>query len=399
MRVRLVNAVITLLAGVAAATSTSAQTPFRIGVVNDQSGVYQDVTGPGQAIAARMAVEDFGGKVLGRPIEVVVANDQNKPDIGATAVRRWFDAEGVSAVIGGGNSAVAAAILTVARERGRPFMIVGAGNPDFYGKLCTPYTTQWAYDTYSAAQSTGSYLSQGGGSWFFITTDYAFGHALERDTTAVVNASGGKVLGSVKVPLNTADWSSFLMQAQSSGAKTIGLAVAGADLINVVKQANEFGLTRGGQRLAAMIALATDVVALGPEASAGLIGSESFYWNANEATRAWSRRWMAQRPGKVPHMLIAYAYSATLHYLKAVQSVGSDDPKAVVARMKEMPVEDFNNHGVAIRADGRVMNPSLILRAHPPKDDPLDVMEVLATVPGDKLYRPIAGNGCTMAGG
>lgn len=396
---RCVNAALCLLATVLAAGGAAAQAPFRIGVSNDQSGVYEDVTGPGQAIAVRMAVADFGGKVLGRPIEVLVADDLNKPDVATTTVRRWFDTEGVSAVVGGGNSAVAGAIVAVAKEHAKAFMIVGAGNPDLYGKLCTPFTTIWAYDTFSAAASTGGYLSRAGGSWFFITADYTFGHALERDTTAVVTASGGKVLGSVSVPLGTADWSSYLLRAQASGADTIGLAVAGADLINAVKQAQEFGIGKKGQRLAAMIALTTDVVALGPQASTGLIASESFYWNQNDATRAWARRWMAQRPGKVPHMLMAYAYTATLHYLKAVQAAGTDDAATVVARMKGMPVEDFNNHGVTIRADGRVMNPTLILRARPSSGDPLDVMEILATEPGDRLYRPIAGNGCKMAGG
>ena len=375
-----------------------AQSPFRIGVSNDQSGVYQDVTGPGQAIAVRMAVADFGGSVLGRKIEVLVADDQNKPDVATAVVRRWFDVEGVSAVVGGGNSAVAGAIQAVAREKARAFMIVGAGNPDLYGKFCSPFSTIWAYDTHSAAVSTGKFLSEGGGSWYFITTDYAFGAALERDTTGVVLASGGTVTGSVKVPLNTADWSSYLIRAQASGAKTIGLAVAGADLINVVKQAHEFGITQGGQRLAAMIALSTDVVALGPQASSGLIASESFYWNMNDNTRAWARRWMAERPGKLPHMLMAYAYSATLHYLKAVQAAGTDDAATVVARMKSMPVEDFNNSGVVIRADGRVLNPTYILRARPSAGDPQDVMEVIGRIPGDQLYRPIAGNGCTMAG-
>lgn len=377
-----------------------AQTPFRIGVSNDQSGVYQDVTGPGQAIAVRMAVQDFGGKVLGRPIEVLVADDQNKPDVAGGTVRRWFDAEGVSAIVGGGNSATSGAIQAVAREKERAFMIVGAGNPDFYGKNCSPFSTIWAYDTYSAAASTGRFLSENGGSWFFITTNYAFGVALERDTASIVEASGGTVIGSVKAPLNTSDWSSFLLQAETSGAKTIGLAVAGADLTNAVKQANEFGITRGGQRrLAAMIALTTDVLALGPQASAGLVASESFYWNMNDATRTWARRWMAQRPGKVPHMLIAYAYTATLHYLKAVQAAGTDDAAKVLAQMKAMPVDDFNNHGVTIRADGRVLNHTYILRARPSSGDPMDVMEVIGTIPGDQLYRPLAGNGCTFAGG
>jgi branched-chain amino acid transport system substrate-binding protein len=336
-----------------------------------------------------MAVADFGGHVLGRPIEVLSADDQNKPDIAGTNARRWIDEDGVVAIVGGGNSSTAAAILSVAREKLCPFMIIGAGNPEFTRSLCCPVSTQWAYDTYSAASSTGRFLSGKGGAWFFITADYAFGLALERDVTSVVTASGGKVVGSVKVPLNTADWSAALLAAQASGADTIGLAIAGTDLIGAVKQAGEFGLT-GTRRVAAMIALVSDIVPMGVEAAQGLIASEAFYWDRDEASRAWTARWTAQRPSKVPNMFQAYAYSAALHYLRAVQASGSVDGQRVVAAMKATPVEDFNNHAVTIRADGRVMNPTLILRVKKPSDVKarFDVFEVLGEVSGAQLYRP-----------
>ena len=375
-------------------------TPFRIAVSGDMSGMYQDVSGPGQVVAVRMAVQDVGGYVLGRPIEVLSADDQNKADVASATVRRWFDEEDVAAIVGGGNSSTAAAILGVARDKHKPFMIVAAGNPEFTRSLCSPISTQWAYDTYSAAASTGRFLSSKGGSWFFITADYAFGHALERDVTSVVSEAGGRVVGSVKVPLNTADWSSALLAAQSSGAETIGLAVAGTDLIGAVKQAGEFGLT-GTHRVAAMIALVSDIVPMGVAAAQGLIASESFYWDRDAASRAWTVRWTSQRPGKVPNMFQAYAYTAALHYLRAVQAAGTDDGPTVVAAMKRMPVDDFNNHAVVIRADGRVMNPTFILRVKKPSDmaGQFDVFDVLGEVPGAQLYRPADVAACPLAAG
>ena len=392
-----------LIAGtVAFAASAHAQDrPYRIAVSGDMSGMYQDVSGPGQVAAVRMAAEEFGGTVLGRRIEVLSADDQNKPDVAGTTARRWFDQDGVSAIVGGGNSSTAAAILAAAREKARPFHIVAAGNPDFTGRLCSPISTQWAYDTFSAASSAGRFLSKDGGSWFFVTVDYAFGAALERDVTSVVRAAGGTVVGSVKAPLNTADWSSYLLQAQASKAGTIALAVAGTDLIGAVKQAAEFGITRPGgpQKIAALIALVSDIVPMGVEAAQGVIASESFYWDRDDATRAWTKRWSAQRPNKAPNMFQAYAYTAALHHLKAVQAVGRDDGPAIVAAMKAMPVDDFNNRGVRIRADGRAMNPTLILRVKAPGAvrHGTDVFEILGEVPGDQLYRTPEMGGCSLA--
>lgn len=376
--------------------------PIRIGVTADMSGTFVDTTGPGQTVGAQLAVDDFGGRLLGRPIQVLQADDQNRPDIGNTTARRWLDTEGVDVILGGGNSAVANAILQVARERGRSFLIVGAGNPDFSGRMCSPISTHWAFDTFAQAASTGEYLARdaAGGSWFFVTADYAFGHALERDTTRVVQAAGGRVLGSVRVPLGTTDYSSFLVQAQASRASVIGLATAGQDLVNAVKQAAEFGLARpgSGRRLAGLSLLANDVPGIGLAAAQGLIASESFYWDMNDGTRAFARRFQQRRPNRMPNMLHAGAYSAALHWLKAAQAEGSTDGAAVTRRMKAMPVEDFNNAGIAIRPDGRVLHAMHILRAKTPdaSRERFDAMEVIGTLPGERVFRPAAEGGCTL---
>jgi branched-chain amino acid transport system substrate-binding protein len=375
--------------------------PIRIGVTADMSGTFVDTTGPGQTVATQLAVEDFGGTLLGRPIQVLQSDDQNRPDIGNTTARRWYDAEGVDVIIGGGNSAVANAILQVARERARAFLIVGAGNPDFSGRMCSPISTHWAYDTFAQAASTGDYPSRaaGGGGWFFITADYAFGHALERDTTRVVQAAGGRVLGSVRVPLGTTDYSSFLLQAQAARPAIVGLATAGQDLVNAVKQAAEFGLARPGSniRVAGLSLLANDVPGIGLAAAQGLIASESFYWDMNDGTRDFTRRFQARRP-RMPNMLHAGCYSAAMHWMRAVAAEGSLDGAAVTRRMKATPVNDFNNRDIAIRPDGRVLHTMHILRAKTPaaSRDRLDAMEVIATLPGERVFRPAAEGGCTL---
>ena len=375
--------------------------PFVIGVSGDFSGPYIDVSGPGQLISAQLAVEDFGGKVLGRPIVLRSADDQNRPDIASANARRWFDVDGAEAVVGGGNSTTAFAVLTAARQAGRTFLVVGAGNPDFSGKECSPISTQWAYDTHAQAAATGAYLSRGAaGSWFFITADYAFGHALERDTGQAVTAAGGRVLGSVRAPLGTSDFSSFLLQAQGSRASVIGLAVAGQDLINAIKQAGEFGLvSTGGQRLAGLSLMSNDIVGIGLSSAEGLVASESFYWDRTEETRAWTRRFHARLKDRIPNMVHAATYSAVLHYLRAVEAAGTADARIVNARMRDMPVNDFNNRNVRIRRDGRVLNPMYILRVKAPaaSKDRFDVQEVVATLPAEQVFRSAEEAGCRLA--
>lgn len=375
--------------------------PFVIGVSGDFSGPYIDVSGPGQLISAQLAVEDFGGKVLGRPIVLRSADDQNRPDIASANARRWFDVDGAEAVVGGGNSTTAFAVLTAARQAGRTFLVVGAGNPDFSGKECSPISTQWAYDTHAQAAATGAYLSRGAaGSWFFITADYAFGHALERDTGRAVTAAGGRVLGSVRAPLGTSDFSSFLLQAQGSRASVIGLAVAGQDLINAIKQAGEFGLvSTGGQRLAGLSLMSNDIVGIGLSSAEGLVASESFYWDRTEETRAWTRRFHARLKDRIPNMVHAATYSAVLHYLRAVEAAGTADARTVNARMRAMPVNDFNNQNVRIRRDGRVLNPMYILKVKSPRasKDRFDVQEVVATLPAEQVFLSAEEAGCRLA--
>lgn len=385
-----------------APASAEAPRPFVIGVSGDFSGPYVDVSGPGQLIAAQLAVEDFGGKVLGRPIVLRSADDQNRPDIASANARRWFDLDGAEAVVGGGNSTTAFAVLTAARQAGRTFLVVGAGNPDFSGKECSPISTQWAYDTHAQAAATGVYLSRGqaAGSWFFITADYAFGHALERDTGQAVTAAGGRVVGSVRAPLGTSDFSSFLLQAQGSRATVIGLAVAGQDLINAIKQAGEFGLvSTGGQRLAGLSLMSNDIVGIGLSSAEGLVASESFYWDRTEETRAWTRRFHARLKDRIPNMVHAATYSAVLHYLRAVAAAGTADARAVNARMRDMPINDFNNQNVRIRRDGRVLNPMYILRVKAPaaSKDRFDVQEVVATLPAEQVFLSAEQAGCRLA--
>ena len=382
--------------------SGHAAEPIRLAVSADMSGPYVDTTGPGQTVAAQLAIEDFGRMALCRPIELLSADDGNKPDIASSTARRWFDAESVAAIIGGGNSATALGILTVAREKNRAFMIVGAGNPDFAGKNCSPISTQWAFDTYAQAATTGQYLVKQARAetWFFLTADYAFGHALERDTSRVVVENGGKVLASIKSPLGTFDFSSYLVRAQASGESIIGLAIAGQDLIGAVKQASEFGVGRGAsaQRLAGLSLLSSDIVGMGLENAQGLIASEAFYWDLDEGTRAFTKRFMERRPGKMPNMLHAHVYSAVTHYLKAVTVVGSTDARAVVAKMKATPVDDFVNKSIRVREDGRVLNNMHVIRVKAPAQSkgPFDVVDVVASLPGEQVFRSAAEGGCAV---
>jgi branched-chain amino acid transport system substrate-binding protein len=382
--------------GLLRAQSTSK--PVLIGLLSDMSGPYRDVGGPGNKVAAELAIEDFGGSVLGRPIEVIQADNQDKPDIAGALAREWIDNKGVDVLGDGSASSSGLAIQQVAREKKKTFLITGPASSDFTGKQCSPYGMHFAYDTYALAKGTGGTLTKAGGdSWFFITADYAFGYALERDTIAAVQKAGGKVLGTVRAPLGTPDFSSFLLQARASGAKVIGLANAGTDTQNCIKQAAEFGLSADGTRMATLLMQITDVNSLGQKTAEGLVFTDSFYWDMTDATRAWSKRYMAKMTTP-PGLLHAGNYCATTHWLKAVKAVGSTDAEAVVAKMKATPVNDFYNKDVKIREDGRVMHEMYLWQVKPPSEakHEFDFCKLLATIPADEAWRPLADGGCPL---
>src|SRR6266478_8740207 len=332
---------IALIAATATAHAQISDGIVKIGVMNDQSGTYADISGPGSTTAARLAVEDFGAAKKGLKVEIVVADHLNKPDVGSSIARQWYDAEKVDVIVDVPTSSVALAINQITRDKGKAFLVSGAASSDLTGKACSPNTIHWTYDTWALAHGTGSAIVKTGGkSWFFLTADYAFGHALERDTEEVVVKEGGKVLGKVRHPLNTQDFSSFLLQAQSSKAQIIGLANAGGDTTNAIKQAAEFGIVKGGQKLAGLLVCVTDVHALGLPTAQGLIFTESFYWDYNDQTRAWAKKFAERNRGIHPTMIHAGVYAAVLHYLKAVDALKTDDGTKVITKMKEMPTDD-----------------------------------------------------------
>jgi branched-chain amino acid transport system substrate-binding protein len=373
----------------------------KIGVLNDQSGLYADTTGPGSVTAARMAVEKFGGTVLGKPIEVVFADHQNKPDIGSAIANQWIDTEKVDVIVDVPTSSVALAVQEITRTKNRVHLNSGAGTSDLTGKACSPTGVHWTYDTYALANGTGtSIVKEGGDSWFFITADYAFGHALEKDTTAAVTAAGGKVVGGVKTPFpGTTDFSSFLLQAQRSGAKVVGLANAGGDSINSIKQAGEFGLMAGGQKLAGLLVGIRDVHSLGLSVAQGLIITEGFYWDLNDETRAWSKTFADRSGGRMPTQIQAGVYSAVLHYLKAIDAAKTDEAKAVVAKMKEMPVNDFFAKNGKLREDGRMVHTMYLAQVKKPEESkgPWDYYKIIKEIPGDQAFRPMDPKyGCSL---
>jgi branched-chain amino acid transport system substrate-binding protein len=389
------------LAAAAFATAARADdVSVKIGVLSDMSSLYADTTGPGSLVAAQMAVKDFDPSAHGMKVEVVSGDHQNKPDIGANIARQWFDVDHVDAIVDVPNSGVALAVNEVVREKNKVFLVSGAAISDLTGTKCSPNTVHWTYDTWMLANSTGkSVVKTGGDSWFFLTADYAFGHALERDTTAVVTANGGKVLGSVSIPINNADFSSYLLQAQASKAKIIGLANAGGDTINAIKQGAEFGIVAGGQHFAGLLVFISDVNALGLKTAQGLVLTETFYWDTNDATRAWTKRWQTERPGKFPTMNQAGVYAAVLHYLKAVAAVKSAaDGKAVVAQMKAIPTDDPLFGKGSIRPDGRKIHPAYLFQVKSPEDSkyPGDDYKLLATIPADEAFRPLKDDNCPM---
>ncbi|HYI26924.1 MAG TPA: ABC transporter substrate-binding protein [Bradyrhizobium sp.] len=380
------------------AFAQSAEDTLTIGVLTDTSSVYADFGGKGSIAAAQMAIDDFGGKVAGYKLKLVSADHQNKADVGVEIARRWFDQDGVDAIVDLPNSSVALAVQNLARDRQKVLLVTSALSSEITGKSCSPTTAHWTYDTYSQAHVTGSAIvAQGGSSWFFLTADYAFGHAFERDTSEVVKAAGGKVLGSVRHPLNTADFSSFLLTAQASGSKIIGLANGGNDMVTAIKQAGEFGIGTGDQKLAALLIYITDVRSLGLKVAQGLILTSPFYWDQNEATRDWSRRFM-EKHRNVPTMVQAAAYSAVTHYLKAVAAVGKKEADGVMRTMRATPINDFMTKNGQLREDGRVVRDMHLFQVKTPAESKyeFDYYKLLDTVPGTKAFRPIAESQCPL---
>ncbi|BCM85724.1 ABC transporter substrate-binding protein [Methylobacterium indicum] len=383
-----------------AAGQALAQTPVKIGVLNDRSGVYADIAGEGSVVAARMAVEDFKAAEKGLKVEIVAADHQNKPDVGASIARQWYDRDGVDAIFDVPTSSVALAVNQVTREKNKAFVNSGAGTADLTGPQCSPNTVHWTYDTVALANGTGgAMVKRGGTTWFFLTADYAFGQALQRDTTEVVNKNGGKVVGAVKTPFPTADFSSFLLQAQGSGAKVIGLANAGGDTINAIKQAAEFGITEGGQAIAGLLIFSSDIHALTPKIAQGLVLTEPFYWDLNDGTRAFSDRFAKQNGGKKPTAVQAGVYASVLHYLKAVEALKSaSDGGKVVARMKEIPTDDPLFGKGNIRPDGRTIHDMYLFEVKKPAESkgPWDLYKTLATIPGNEAFRPLNQGNCPL---
>jgi branched-chain amino acid transport system substrate-binding protein len=396
-RIALVLAAVLLAARPAAAEVSDGV--VKIGVLNDQSSLYADLTGQGSVLAARMAVEDYGAAAKGLKVEIIFADHQNKADVGSAIARQWYDADKVDVIVDVPNSAVALAVNQVTRDKGKAFLVSGAASSDLTGKACSPNTIHWTYDTWALANGTGNAIVKtGGDTWFFITADYAFGHALERDVEAVVLKNGGKVLGKVRHPLNTADFSSFLLQAQASKAKIIGLANAGGDTTNSIKQAAEFGIVRGGQNLAGLLVFITDVHALGLPTAQGLIFTETFYWDTNDKTRAFGKKFADRNRGVHPTMIHAGVYAAVLHYLKAVEALKSDDGTKVIEKMKATPTDDPLFGKGTIRADGRKIHPAYLFEVKKPAESkgPWDYYKLRATIPAEQAFRPLDQGDCPL---
>ena len=374
---------------------------IKIGVLTDLSSLYADVTGIGSVIAARLAVEDYDPVSKGMKVEIVSADHQNKADVGANISRQWIDEDKVDTIVDVPTSSVALAVNDIVREKNKVFLVSGGATSDLTGPKCSPNTVHWTYDTWALANGTGqAIVKTGGTSWFFITTDYAFGHALERDTTAVVKANGGQVLGQVRVPLNTQDFSSYLLQAQSSKAKIIGLANAGGDTNNSIKQAAEFGIGRGGQKVVGLLVVLPQVKAIGLPLAQGLIYTEAWYWDLTESNRKWTARYVAQHPKKLyPTMVHAGVYAAVTHYLKAIEALKSDaDGKAIVAKMKEMPTDDPLFGKGTIRADGRKLHPMYLMEVKQPAESKgeWDLVKVHTTIPAEQAFRPLDQGDCPL---
>ncbi len=389
----------------ACGTASAQQINVKIGVLTDMSSLYADATGPGSVAAAKMAIADFAKTHPSVKVELVSGDHQNKPDVGSQIANQWYDVDKVDLIVDVPNSGVALAVSQITATKNKVFVVSGAASSDLTGSKCNANTVQWTYDTWMLANGTGkAMVKTGGDSWFFLTADYAFGYALERDTAAVVEKNGGKVLGKVRHPLNTNDFSSFLLQAQASKAKVIGLANAGGDTINSIKQASEFGIVKGGQSLAGLLVFATDINALGLETAQGLFLTETWYWDLNDASRAWTKRWHQERgdPKKYPAMNHAGVYAGIMHYLKAVAELKSAaDGKAVVAQMKRMPTDDPLFGKGSVRIDGRVIHPAYLFEVKKPSESkhPGDFYKTRATIPADEAFRPLKDGNCPLVSG
>jgi branched-chain amino acid transport system substrate-binding protein len=393
----------TALAAVWLGGPAHAQVNVKIGVLSDVSSLYSDIGGAGSVAAAKLAIADYTAHDQDMKVDLVSADHQNKPDVGSSIANQWYDVDKVDLIVDVPNSGVALAVSEVTRQKNKAFIVSGAAASDLTGPKCNANTVHWTYDTWMLANGTGKALVKtGGDTWFFLTADYAFGHALERDTAAAVEANGGKVLGKVRHPLNTNDFSSFLLQAQSSKAKIIGLANAGGDTINSIKQGAEFGIVKGGQRFAGLLVFASDVNALGLQTAQGLTLTETWYWDANDNNRAWTKRWQQERPGKFPTMVQAGVYSGVTHYLKAVAALKSGaDGKATVAKMKEMGTDDPLFGKGTIRADGRKIHDAYLFEVKTPSESKHagDFYNVRATIPAAEAFRPLKDGGCPLVSG
>jgi branched-chain amino acid transport system substrate-binding protein len=395
----LVAAAVAASLAAGAAQAQVSDNVIKIGVLSDMSSLYTDLAGAGSVVAARMAVEDSGIEKRGYKVEFVSADHQNKPDVGSAIARQWYDTDKVDVIVDVPNSGVALAVNQITKDKGKAFLVSGAASSDLTGKACSPNTIHWTYDTWMLANGTGSAIVKtGGDSWFFLTADYAFGHALERDTEAVVLKNNGKVLGKVRHPLNTQDFSSFLLQAQASKAKIVGLANAGGDTTNSIKQAAEFGIVKGGQNLAGLLVFLTDIHGLGLPTAQGLIFTETFYWDMNDQTRAFAKRFAERDKGIHPTMIHAGVYSAVTHYLKAVEALKSDDGTKVIAKMKEMPTDDPLFGKGTVRADGRKIHPAYLVEVKKPAESkgPWDYYKIRATIPPEQAFRPASDGGCPL---
>ena len=389
-----------LLSGIALGLGPAmADTRIKIGILSDMSGPYSDLAGPGSVAAARLAVEDFKGKDKGIEVEIVSGNHQNKADIGSVIARSWIDQEGVDVIGDVTGSPVALAVSQIVKDKDKIQLNAGAATADLTGSKCTPNTIHWTDDTWANANGTGSAMvRQGGNSWFFIAVDQASGHAMERDTVAVVKAAGGQVLGSVKHPLGTSDFSSYLVRAQSSGAKVVGLASGGEDMINAIKQASEFGIVQGGQSIAGLFTFITDIHALGLKLAQGLVLTEAFYWDRDDTSRAFAKRFAALHKGKMPTQVHAGVYSSIMHYLKAVEAAGTKDTNTVLAKMRAMPIDDPLFGKGEVRIDGRAVHDMFLFRVKTPAQSKgeWDVYETLATIPAAQAFRPLNEGGCPL---
>jgi branched-chain amino acid transport system substrate-binding protein len=406
-RIRSAAVLLAALAGTSlAGTSVHAQYTdgvVKIGVLTDFSSLYADITGPGSVAAAKLAVEDFGAAAKGMKVEIISADHLNKPDVGSNIANTWFDVDKVDMIVDVPNSGVGLAVNEVARQKNKVFLAIGPATSDLTGPKCTPNTIAWIYDTWALANVTGkATVKAGGDSWFFLTADYTFGATLEREATAVVEKNGGKVLGRVRHPINNQDFSSFLLQAQASKAKVIGLANAGGDTVNAIKQAAEFGIMRGGQKVAGLLVWSSDIASLGLPTAQGISLTESWYWDLNDDSRAWTKRWQVERPGKIPTSVHAGVYSSVLHYLKAVEALKSDaDGGAVVAKMKELPTDDRLFGTGTVRIDGRKMHPMYLFEVKTPAESKyqFDFYKTRAVVPTEEAFRPLKEGGCPLISG